>query len=76
MSTTRGQHGTRGMYVMGCRCELCKSAIADDQWARERLKEWTDALVWRDVKVRGICLFESWIDISERIIRAAVEKYA
>ena len=64
------------MYVMGCRCELCRSANADDQWARKRLKEWENPLVRKDGTVRGISLFESNIDVSEHIIQAAIEKYA
>ena len=76
MSTTRGQHGTRGMYVMGCRCELCRSANADDQWARKRLREWENNIVGKDGRIRGVSLFESGVDISAKLITESVEKYA
>lgn len=33
-SETRSKHGTRGRYVMGCRCDECRAANAADRRAR------------------------------------------
>lgn len=74
MSTTRGDHGTRGRYVMGCRCPLCTKANSDDTWARKKLVEWEDGLLDRG-EIKSIVLMDSDIVVTKAAICDAIALY-
>ena len=75
MSYTRGMHGTRGRYVMGCRCQLCTKANSDDTWARKKLAEWEDGVVDRG-EIRSVVLLDSDIVVTKAAICAAIAMYS